>query len=83
MFVLILEKMMAVSGQKWLWLESGREWAAARLAAEQAKRAAEVLALVSSKDQYAGLPHVFTAEDFLRFIRNQDHSRTTLGIGSM
>ena len=82
-YTLILEIMIAAGTSKWVWLASGAEWASASVAAEKGNRSAEVLALVTSKDAWAGLPHVFQAYDFLKFVANQDHARTTLGIGIM
>jgi hypothetical protein len=82
-YMLILELMIATGTKKWELLASGASWASARVAGEKGNRSAEVLALLSRRDAHVGVRHAFQADEFLQFVSKQDHSRTTLGIGSM
>ena len=85
-WLLILE--MLVSHEEratWRWdlLNDRASWARARVAAERGRRAAEVLALVSTGESAEGLPHVFSADGFMKFILKEDDARLTLGLGSL
>ena len=76
-WILLLEVMSVQPRHKWTLLASAADFATAKVAAERAKRSAEVIALCSeAESQGMRSQHAFPASEFLKFITNVNKFRT-------
>ena len=87
LWVVLLEVLVAAGrAHQWVLLDSPEAWAAAKAAAVNKGRSAEVLCLVSAAEAGAQLcraRHIFGPSEFIDFIMNSDSTTGALGLGGM
>jgi len=84
LWLLILEVLSHVRRNRWTVLETAEAFVIQKARAMATNQSAQVIGMVTASEKQcnaAGVSHVYTAEEFIAFITNDDAARTTLGFG--